>query len=266
MKTTPVRKIPSMRKPATKAAMAALLTGLSCLSPASAQTSAAPDVMVVFDASGSMWGQIDGFSKIEIARDAFVGLSSTWGSKNVRAGLMAYGHRRKGDCSDIELISRPSVEAAASMAAQINKLTPKGKTPLSAAVRQAADVMKFQENAATVILVSDGIETCNLDPCAVGKELETLGIDFTAHVIGFGIEKKADKAQLACLAEKHRRPIFRRQRLQRIERSDHGSGRSDRRCEAHAAGRRGRNAKRHHPRHPPTRKQLSQGGEGLSGG
>lgn len=160
-----------------------------------------PDIMVVFDASGSMWGQIEGVSKIEIARKAFQGLSADWSTKGVSAGLMAYGHRRKGDCSDIELISRPSIEASAAMATQVQKLKPKGKTPLSAAVRQAADVLKFQENAATVVLLSDGIETCNLNPCEVGKELEDLGIDFTAHVIGFDIQTETDKTQLKCLAE-----------------------------------------------------------------
>lgn len=177
--------------------------GLVMASSASvcAQQTEHADVMVVFDASGSMWGQIDGIAKIEIAQKAFKGLSADWTATGVSAGLIAYGHRRKGDCSDIQLISRPSLEAASAMAGQVNTLTPKGKTPLSAAVRQAADVLKFQENAATVVLLSDGIETCDLDPCAVGADLERLGINFTAHVIGFGIQKESDKAQLRCLAD-----------------------------------------------------------------
>lgn len=168
---------------------------------ANAQPTEQPDLMVVFDASGSMWGQIDGKSKIQIAQEAFIDLSASWSTSQTRAGLLAYGHRRKGDCSDIELISRPSAEASAIMAEQVAKLKPKGKTPLSAAVRQAADVLKFQEEAATVVLLSDGIETCNLNPCEVGAELEELGINFTAHVIGFDIAIDTDKAQLKCLAE-----------------------------------------------------------------
>ncbi|PVA05349.1 vWA domain-containing protein [Thalassorhabdomicrobium marinisediminis] len=158
------------------------------------------DLMVVFDASGSMWGQIDGTAKIEIARDAFADISEGWLQSGQSAGLIAYGHRRAGDCDDIELLSRPSLEATAAMPAQVADLSPRGKTPLSAAVRMAAEELKYTENAATVILLSDGIETCAMDVCAAGADLERLGIDFTAHVIGFDIRSDADRAQLECLA------------------------------------------------------------------
>lgn len=159
------------------------------------------DLMIVFDASGSMWGQIDGTAKITIAQDAFAQISKDWAETGQSAGLIAYGHRRKGDCGDIELLSHPSQDAAREMAARVEKLTPTGKTPLSAAVRMAAETLKYTENVATVILLSDGIETCDLDPCAMGSELERLGVNFTAHVIGFDIQNDADRAQLQCLAE-----------------------------------------------------------------
>lgn len=116
-------------------------------------------------------------------------------------GLTAYGHRRKGDCSDIETIIQPGANTRAAIAAAVNGITPKGKTPLSAAVIQAAEALKYSEEAATVILVSDGKETCQLDPCEVGRQLEATGVDFTAHVIGFDVDNPADRAQLQCLAE-----------------------------------------------------------------
>ncbi|SNZ19659.1 vWA domain-containing protein [Cohaesibacter gelatinilyticus] len=154
--------------------------------------------MFVFDASGSMWGQIEGRSKIETARTAFREIGQNWQGK--QTGLIAYGHRRKGDCRDIETIVPLSKDGYGAVAGAIASLTPKGKTPLSAAVRQAAEHLKFEENAATVILFSDGIETCDADPCALASQLDTLGIDFTAHVIGFGIASKDDKAKLQCIA------------------------------------------------------------------
>ena len=52
-----------------------------------------------------------------------------------------------------------------------------------------------------MVLISDGVETCNLDPCALGTELEKLGVDFTAHVIGFDVNKVEDQKGLRCLAE-----------------------------------------------------------------
>ncbi|WP_432448370.1 vWA domain-containing protein [Aliiroseovarius marinus] len=168
---------------------------------AHAQTADDADLMVVFDASGSMWGQVDGTAKIEIARKVFADLSKTWVQTKQPVGLIAYGHRRKGDCGDIELLTRPSAAAAAGLAEVVKGLVPRGKTPLSQAVRMAAEELKYTENAATVVLLSDGRETCDLDPCAVGAELEKLGVDFTAHVIGFDIREAADKAQLQCLAD-----------------------------------------------------------------
>ncbi|MGL1921017.1 MAG: VWA domain-containing protein [Hyphomicrobiales bacterium] len=172
----------------------AMAMALSSFSASAAET------MIVFDASGSMWGQINGKSKIEMARDAFANLENTWIGRENRLGLIAYGHRRKGDCGDIETLVEPTIGALSAVSAAVENLRPKGKTPLSAAVKLAAQKLGYQEAAATVILFSDGIETCNADPCALADELAREGIDFTAHVIGFGLTKKEDRAQLQCIA------------------------------------------------------------------
>ncbi|RJQ79670.1 MAG: hypothetical protein C4519_10885 [Desulfobacteraceae bacterium] len=83
------------------------------------------------------------------------------------------------------------------MKARIAALNAKGKTPLSAAVQQAAKALRYTEEKATVILVSDGLETCDADPCALAMS----GVDFTVHVIGFDITKE-EQARLRCLADK----------------------------------------------------------------
>lgn len=162
------------------------------------ETQAGPmQVMLVMDSSGSMWGQIDGTSKRDIARKAVREMIDRNPALNA-AGLMAYGHRRTGDCADIELVRMPGADVPLPDA--VDRLSPVGKTPLSAAVRQAADAMNIREERATVILVTDGVETCDLDPCATGTELEASGIDFTAHVVGFGLSEQEGR-QVACLAE-----------------------------------------------------------------
>jgi len=156
--------------------------------------------MLVLDASGSMWGQIGGKAKIDIARDAVANMLGSWPASQ-QLGLMAYGHRSKGNCADIEMLKAPAVLDKAGFQRAVNALRPKGMTPISASVRMAAEQLKFSERKATVILVSDGEETCHADPCVLGQELEKLGVDFTAHVIGFDIEKGSKAhAQLQCLA------------------------------------------------------------------
>lgn len=154
-------------------------------------------VMVVMDSSNSMWGQIDGHSKRDIARKALRGIvdrNPEFGA----AGLIAYGHHSQGDCNDIELMRSPG--ASEPLADVVDTLVPGGKTPLTAAVEAAAEALKFQDAPATVILITDGIETCEADPCAAAAALEARGIDFTAYVIGFGLS--ADEGhQVSCLAE-----------------------------------------------------------------
>jgi len=183
---------------AASAACAALLTG-AMGQETTTKKATDQSVMMVVDGSGSMWGQIDGVSKIEIARGVIGGVLDEWDA-SVQLGVMAYGHREKGACSDIEtLIDVGPVNKAAVMA-KVNAINPKGKTPISASVRKAAEALKYTEEKATVILVSDGLETCNADPCALASELEKAGVDFTTHVIGFDITEE-EKAGLSCLAD-----------------------------------------------------------------
>jgi Ca-activated chloride channel homolog len=155
--------------------------------------------IIVLDASGSMWGQIDGRTKVEIAREALGEVLQSVPAET-ELGLMAYGHREKGNCGDIELIVSPAAGTGEAIANAANGLKFLGKTPLSDAVRQAADALRSTEEKATVILITDGIETCNADPCALGAELEASGVDFTAHVVGFGLTEEEGQA-VACLAE-----------------------------------------------------------------
>lgn len=173
-----------------------------CLPPLSA-TKAEPapqKTILVLDASGSMWGQIEGITKIEIARTVVGDLLQNTPSSNL-LGLTAYGHNREGDCSDIETIVAPAANTKEAILTAVNTIKPKGKTPLSAAVMKAAEDLDYTKGPATVILVSDGKETCDFDPCEVGTSLEKNGVDFTAHVVGFDVKNIEDQKQLKCLAE-----------------------------------------------------------------
>jgi len=164
-----------------------------------ALTARADDAILVFDASGSMWGQIQGKTKIEIARTV-IGELLVQVPAERHLGLVAYGHRREGDCADIEELVPVGTDRAA-IAARVNALKPKGKTPLSEGVRFAAQKLRYTDQKSTVILVSDGAESCNADPCALGRELEASGVDLTVHVVGFGLASETEAAGLRCLAE-----------------------------------------------------------------
>src|SRR5688500_245347 len=114
----------------------------------SSMAGAADRAIIVLDAAGSMWGQIGGRPKLEIARSTLRGVLSTLPAELER-GLMAYGHREKGSCEDIELVVPPARASAGAITAAAEGLKFLGKTPLSAAVRQAAESLKYTEDAAT---------------------------------------------------------------------------------------------------------------------
>ncbi len=155
--------------------------------------------IVILDASGSMWGQIGGKHKIEIAREVISDLMQSL-DPNLELGLMAYGHRSKGDCEDIELLIPPGKVDRKAFLDRVMGVMPMGKTPLTAAVEQAAEVLKIEENPASVILISDGIETCDRDPCELARALRARGIAFKAHIVAFDIDSK-DAETIRCLAD-----------------------------------------------------------------
>lgn len=166
------------------------------ITPASAEPAA---TIIILDGSGSMWGEIEGRPKLEIARETVASaLSGMPADRSL--GLMAYGHRTRGDCDDIELLVPPAPGTSAQILSAVRAMRFQGKTPLTEAVRRAAATLRSTEEAATVVLITDGLETCAADPCALANELEASGVDFTAHVIGFGLTR-AESSKVACIAD-----------------------------------------------------------------
>jgi Ca-activated chloride channel family protein len=160
---------------------------------------AAERAIIVLDGSGSMWAQIDGKARITIARETLHEVLATL-PDDLELGFMTYGHREKGNCDDIEMLVEPATGTGPAIAAAADNINPKGMTPISDAVRLAAEDLRFTEQKATVILITDGLETCEVDPCALASDLESQGIDFTTHVLGFGLSDEEGQ-QVACLAE-----------------------------------------------------------------
>ncbi len=164
-----------------------------------AKSTGYPQVMFIFDASGSMWGDAGGETKIDAARRVMSKVVPSL-PPEVKVGLAVYGHRRKGDCKDIEIVIPPGSSNRDGIISYINKLSPKGKTPIADAISLVADRLKSFEDETTIVLISDGEETCNADPCGVVKRLKESGIKFVLHVVGFAVNAQ-QRAQLECLAK-----------------------------------------------------------------
>jgi Ca-activated chloride channel family protein len=169
---------------------------ISVIVPASGFS--ATNMLFILDGSNSMWGQIDGVAKINTAKDVLASLLTDLPG-DTSVGLMVYGHRDKNSCTDIELVSAIGVDSAASLSSKIGGLTPKGKTPIAAALSASANAFSNLAGANNhVILISDGLETCNGDPCSAAAALASANIHPRVHVIGFDVGKE-EQAQLECI-------------------------------------------------------------------
>ncbi len=176
-----------------------ILTILFFLSGVS-QDQNSPAILLILDASGSMWGRIENRTKIEIAREVITDLIPDLPA-NVQIGMISYGHRRKGDCSDIELVADLQSPGQSTIRQAVKRLNPKGKTPIAGALESGGKQLTGAVGRKSIVLVSDGLETCGGDPCAVVAALRGQGINLVVHMVGFDVSGK-EVEQLRCIAEK----------------------------------------------------------------
>jgi Ca-activated chloride channel homolog len=157
-----------------------------------------PSFIVVFDGSGSMWGNIEGtrLNKLTVARDALRrGLAKV--APQTRVGLSSYGHRR-GDCGDVELMVPLQPLDVDRIAAPLEKLNPRGRGPLTLALQEAAKVLAGSAGRSSLILIHDDADNCQANLCAVATELRAASV--TVHVVGLGL-KPEDASKMQCLPQ-----------------------------------------------------------------
>ena len=167
-----------------------LLTGTLSASNAE-ETKPSPcteDAMIVFDASGSMSGnQVLGIpnsrARIDEVRAALAQVLPT-AAAHRRIGLITYGPGPYNQCN-VKLDLKPTPDAAKVIMRAVDRLVPSGKTPLTAAVEQAAEVLNYRNKPGVIVLVTDGEETCGRSPCGLAKQLRLTADQLTVHVIAF---------------------------------------------------------------------------------
>jgi Ca-activated chloride channel family protein len=169
----------------------ALVALLAASGPARAADETLPpcteDAMIVFDASGSMAGNmVQGlFSAVTRIDEVRIALGEVLPSatKFRKVGLITYGPGPYAQCN-VELNFPPIPNAAQRIMSVVNALNPAGKTPLVEGVMAAAKVLNQQSERGVIVLLTDGEETCGGAPCALGKVIKADG-RLTVHVIGY---------------------------------------------------------------------------------
>ena len=168
------------------------------------------NIEIILDASGSMAGTVGGQSKLSIAQQTLTDFIDRLPSTGAEVALRVYGHKgsnkeadREESCRGTELLYPFQPLDKEKFKETINAFSPTGWTPIARSLRAALDdFQSVDDDAATniVVLVSDGIETCDGDPVAMAKLLKASGLDVVVHVIGFDVNAEA-AGQLQAVAE-----------------------------------------------------------------
>src|SRR5262245_54364026 len=164
---------------------------------------------IVLDASGSMNTKLpEGPTRMEAAKAAVADLVGKF-SPDTRLALRVYGHQsapQKKDCKDSALVVGfgPAPGNKAAIAEQVRGVKAQGYTPINYSLQAAAKDLAGEAPAERVVLlVSDGKETCEGDPCATAKALAEADVKLAVHVVGFGVDT-VTKSQLQCIARNAR--------------------------------------------------------------
>jgi len=159
-----------------------------------------PLFYMIYDSSNSMWGELsDKSRKYEAGRTAMSSVLDL-NLEDRDLAFRAYGHRDKASCRDSELIVKASSAKTAKplIKKAVTDIRPTGKTPITHSLREALNDMG--ERKGDILLISDGIETCDIDPCALMAEWRNQGIKIRVHVVGVGLNEMERKAMM-CVAE-----------------------------------------------------------------
>jgi Mg-chelatase subunit ChlD len=160
--------------------------------PAERHASEAPEVALVVDSSGSMEKPIGGApTRLDAAKRAIGALLDRLPG-DVDVGLVEFR-----DCQRIRRDRFYSQAERDQLKAQVDSLEPGRGTPLARSVERAGAILSSQVPG-TIIVVTDGKDSCGGDPCAAAAAIRQSRPNLTIHVIDIGSE---GASPATCLAE-----------------------------------------------------------------
>lgn len=159
-------------------------------------------VLFILDASGSMLQRMDGQRRIEIARQVLVEAVTKHLKPGTPVALRVFGHREPNACrSDLE-ISLQALDAAKATAA-IRGIEARNlaRTPIADSLAKVEADLGKAAGPKTIVLLTDGEETCDGDPEKVIRSLADKGFDMRLNIVGFALNDEQVESQFAAWAE-----------------------------------------------------------------
>jgi len=164
-------------------------------------------ILFLLDGSGSMLAEWGPTLKINVAKRFLANfIDSLKVNPDLELALRVYGHqyhRKHQRCDDSKLEIAFGKNNHAAMIQKLNQVEPQGTTPLAYSLQQAAgDFPKDEHSRNIIIIITDGIESCDGDPCQVSLELQKQNIFLKPFIIGIGMEKSFEE-QFGCMGQFH---------------------------------------------------------------
>lgn len=163
-----------------------------CEASASADTQ---QIEILFDSSRSMLEKAGPQTKLEAAQQALIKLAGEI-APGSNVGLRAFGTAPvtgnvRESCFDSKLLIPIGPYSSVAMVRQVTGFQANGQTPLGYSLELAGkDFDLSPEVQKTIVLISDGEESCGKDPVAVVKNLQAQGIGVKIHAIGFAVDER----------------------------------------------------------------------------
>ncbi len=160
-------------------------------------------ILFLLDASGSMMAPWEGQPRWEVAKRLLAKMADSLNAyPNLELGLRVYGHQSPNseqNCEDSRLEVPFAPKNAAAIKAKLKTLKAQGNTPITYSLGQSANDFPIDKTSRNVLLlITDGVESCQGDPCAISLALQRKRIFLKPFVIGIGAQKEFGKA-LECL-------------------------------------------------------------------
>lgn len=201
------RRRPNIVALGTAAALLLSLVAAPTFAQAAPDASSVP-TMLILDASGSMVRDAPGGgTRMAQAKQAAVGFVESV-HEDQQLGLMVFGtgtgnedSDQAAGCRDVKTLFELGTVDKAAYTSAINGIVESGFTPLGPAVEAAAAKLP-KDKPATIVLVSDGVDTCSPPPsCERAESVKASYPQLTIHAIGFAVDSdEAAQEELTCIA------------------------------------------------------------------
>lgn len=153
-------------------------------------------ILFIVDYSGSMQAMWGNEKKFEIARRVLFNLADSIQktNKEVEIAIRVFGHqshRTKNDCLDSKLEINFAKNNAEEIKVKFEEIVAQGNTPIAYSLIEAAKDFSDDKTAInSIILITDGLENCEGNPCDAALELKKKRVTINPYIIGLDIESE----------------------------------------------------------------------------